>query len=231
MSLREKGKERRKQRILDAAVSVLRDKGPESLVTALIAERAEVSVATLYNLVGSVDDILDAITERLTEESQRLTAPDIVADNLLTILESEVSAVCEYLADDEESKKAVMRAIYRLNVSRGWSPSVKEAALSDRDKYTAWIKQAVKVQALEGVKPRLLAEQIITANNMLMENWSVSIISLERYRISALMHFLALLHPWAVGDFQHEVFQHLQLLQQDVLKLERREQRKRKNTA
>ena len=121
-----------------------------------------------------------------------------------------------------------MRAIYRLNVSRGWSQSVKEAALGDRDKYAASIKRAVKAEALQGVQPRLLAEQIITANNMLMENWSVSIISLERYRIGALMHFLALLHPWAVGDFQHEVFQRLQLLQRDMLKLERREQRKRK---
>ena len=68
MNLREQGKERRRQRILDAVVDLLQADGMTALSTARIAEAAEVSVATLYNLIGSVDEILDALMERQVRE-------------------------------------------------------------------------------------------------------------------------------------------------------------------
>ena len=59
MSLRERGKQQRRERIINAAIELLRQGGLNELSTAKIADKAEVSVATLYNLIGSMDDIFD----------------------------------------------------------------------------------------------------------------------------------------------------------------------------
>ncbi|MEV7446717.1 TetR/AcrR family transcriptional regulator [Streptomyces sp. NPDC091204] len=59
--LRERHKARRRVRILDATRELLRE-GPESVIsTERIAERAEVSPATVYNLIGPREKIWEAL--------------------------------------------------------------------------------------------------------------------------------------------------------------------------
>ena len=44
---------------------------------------------------------------------------------------------------------------------------------------------------------RLLAEQMVSCQSMQLENWSVGLISLERYRLGTRYQFLMLLRAWA----------------------------------
>ncbi|MFK7977537.1 MAG: TetR/AcrR family transcriptional regulator, partial [Halioglobus sp.] len=67
MGLRDKGKTRRRQRILQAVVDIVAEDGVKGLTTNQIAQKAEVSVATLYNLIGSIDDILDQLVSAQSE--------------------------------------------------------------------------------------------------------------------------------------------------------------------
>ncbi|ATL33077.1 TetR/AcrR family transcriptional regulator [Streptomyces formicae] len=73
--LREQGKAQRRIRILDATRQLLRDR-PESVIsTERIAERAEVSPATVYNLVGPREKIWEALAAGFMDElEQRLAA-------------------------------------------------------------------------------------------------------------------------------------------------------------
>ncbi|MFD3546353.1 TetR/AcrR family transcriptional regulator [Streptomyces sp. NPDC058655] len=73
--LRERHKARRRSRILDATRELLRE-SPESVIsTERIAERAEVSPATVYNLVGPREKIWEALAVAFTEELEgRLAA-------------------------------------------------------------------------------------------------------------------------------------------------------------
>jgi AcrR family transcriptional regulator len=65
--LRERNKAKRREAILDAALGLLRA-GPESDVTAeRIAADAEVSVATVYNLVGTREQVLVALIDRVID--------------------------------------------------------------------------------------------------------------------------------------------------------------------
>ena len=57
-NLRERGKARRVQRILDAAAHIMETEGIEALSMQALADEAEVSISTLYNLVGGKDAIL-----------------------------------------------------------------------------------------------------------------------------------------------------------------------------
>ncbi|MFI1100715.1 TetR/AcrR family transcriptional regulator [Streptomyces melanogenes] len=72
--LREQHKARRRNRILDATRELLRD-SPESVIsTERIAERAEVSPATVYNLIGPRDKIWEALAAGFMDELERRLA-------------------------------------------------------------------------------------------------------------------------------------------------------------
>jgi AcrR family transcriptional regulator len=67
--LRERNKLKRRDAILDAALSILDDEPAASLIVDRVASLAELSPATVYNLVGGRDDIVRAIMLRIIEQS------------------------------------------------------------------------------------------------------------------------------------------------------------------
>ncbi|APY90140.1 TetR/AcrR family transcriptional regulator [Streptomyces alfalfae] len=69
--LREQHKARRRSRILEATRELLRE-SPEAVIsTERIAERAEVSPATVYNLIGPRDKIWEALAAGFMDELER----------------------------------------------------------------------------------------------------------------------------------------------------------------
>ncbi|MFP5489659.1 MAG: TetR/AcrR family transcriptional regulator, partial [Acidimicrobiia bacterium] len=64
-TIRERGKQDRRDRITDAALAILLDAGLDALSMQAISERAGVSVPTVYNLVGNKDDVIVALFDRL----------------------------------------------------------------------------------------------------------------------------------------------------------------------
>ncbi|MGW7101633.1 TetR/AcrR family transcriptional regulator [Streptomyces sp. NPDC054838] len=66
--LRERHKARRRLRILDATRELLREHPDSVLSTERIAERAEVSPATVYNLLGPREKIWEALADGFTDE-------------------------------------------------------------------------------------------------------------------------------------------------------------------
>ena len=70
-SLRERGIDRRRQRILLATHSLIGEKGVANLTMRAIADRAELSVPSIYNLIGNRDDVIAAV---LAAGGSRLSA-------------------------------------------------------------------------------------------------------------------------------------------------------------
>jgi len=66
--LRERGKRRRTERILDAALELLRDNPDQNLTVERIAARAEVAPMTIFNLVGNRDQMYRALADRALED-------------------------------------------------------------------------------------------------------------------------------------------------------------------
>lgn len=63
-SRRERHKDRRRQAIVDAAYDLLREVGADDLSVKMIAERADVSAATIYNLFGAKGAVLEKVYAR-----------------------------------------------------------------------------------------------------------------------------------------------------------------------
>lgn len=61
---RERAKNERRERIFAAAEALIRETGSTDFSMALLAERAQVSIPTPYNLLGSKSEILYALLER-----------------------------------------------------------------------------------------------------------------------------------------------------------------------
>jgi AcrR family transcriptional regulator len=78
LGLRERGKQRRTKRILDAALQLLREDPEQNLTLERIAERAEVAPMTVYNLVGTRDQIWTKLVDRMLGgiDLRSITAPD-----------------------------------------------------------------------------------------------------------------------------------------------------------
>lgn len=64
ISRRERGKDARRARIIDAANALLREVGVDDLSVKMIADRADVSAATLFNLFGSKGAVLAHVYDR-----------------------------------------------------------------------------------------------------------------------------------------------------------------------
>jgi AcrR family transcriptional regulator len=63
-SRRERHKDRRRGQIIEAAYDLMREVGADDLSVKMIAERADVSAATIYNLFGSKGAVLEKVYER-----------------------------------------------------------------------------------------------------------------------------------------------------------------------
>lgn len=61
---RERGKDARRSRIVDAAYALLREVGVDDLSVKMIADRADLSPATVYNLFGAKGAVLAKVYER-----------------------------------------------------------------------------------------------------------------------------------------------------------------------
>ena len=217
MSLREKGKARRKQQILDAVVTLLQAEGFSALSTSRIAEEAEVSVATLYNLMGSIDNILDVMVEQLFVEFK--SAYTHITRDLapLAIIEGVSEAAYSFLKQDESKYKAVLKAVFQINVSRDMTAPVFHTTQNNRTLFISAIRQLQDSNAMmPGLNTQLLAEQMLITQVMLLENWSAGVINLERFRLTSKFHFLLLIKAWASPELATELEQKILEIQGSI---------------
>jgi AcrR family transcriptional regulator len=107
--LRERGKRRRTERILDAALELLREDPEGNVTVERIADRAEVSPMTVFNLVGNREQLWSAMADRALES---LDVQSITADDPQERARRIVDAVVRVLRSDA--------AVFRALLS-GWS--------------------------------------------------------------------------------------------------------------
>ena len=210
MNLREKGKQHRKQQILQATATLLDQEGPEGLSVAKIAEQAEVSVATLYNLIGSLDKILDLLvqsledtfTARLNDDSKNVTGPLYFGHF--------IDATHEALSSNPGILQSSLRSVFQLSIQRGNSKAALATAEKNRQLFIQSLDKSREQGLLkESLNSSLMAEQLMMANTILLENWAAGLLSLDRYQWMAKHHFTMLLRAWATRKWAQKLDQQL----------------------
>jgi AcrR family transcriptional regulator len=110
MSRREDAKEFNRARIRAAAEAIIRAEGIDSLTMRRLAERAEVSLRTPYNLFGSKTDVLIALLNEAQLQLAPLgdaAGPGSALDQLLGAL----TRIEAFFASDEEYYRGIYHAI------------------------------------------------------------------------------------------------------------------------
>lgn len=200
--IREKGKARRKEQIIQAAKRLLAAGGIEALSTRKLAEEAELSVHTLYALVGSKDQILDAVME---DNHNRVLAAilEINEEHPIEKIFAIVDSTYQIIAEDSAAQKPLMRVLMTLFYEGNLNPNPWWLLATEK----GWMESAVA----EAMKQKLLRKDFPAARiaDMLMKIYLANLreflfdkVTLQQYRDITTFEFWFCLSNIATEAFQ-----------------------------
>ena len=181
ISIREKSKEKRRRLILKAARGVIVDDGVEALNMRALAQAAEVSVATLYNLYGSKEEILHALLEASLDELDAAAAAPGEGLEVLDQLRALVDFSTALFISDAPFYRQLLLGLQRS--SRTARPSF--AATRIRALADGAFEKAINDGALSDmVAPKLLAQQLLAGYSQRVRIWAQNQITDEALKLN-----------------------------------------------
>jgi AcrR family transcriptional regulator len=183
-NLRERNKEKRRHAIIDSALELLRTIPLSELSVEQIATLAEVSPATVYNLVGTRDQLLVACVDRLVESLvEALLAMDMTSDPIASaFLVVEISS--EAFIADGAAFRQIVRAVNGLT-SEGLDLAVDPAQFEIAAMRAAQEKGILR----DDVNPVATGRQISLSYNGALFAWSAELLTDDGFR-AAVRHGL-----------------------------------------
>ncbi len=201
-TLRELNKARRREAILEATLALLREEQLADVTTERIATRAEVSAMTVYNLMGTRDDLLLALVDRVIEGlvatlAERMAGPDRdpVGDARMIV---EVSAAA--FVADSSAYRQILGSVGDFALS-GARMAVDPAQLQ-----VAAMREAQERGIVDGgLDPRVLGRQIYLGYTGAAFAWAGRALDDDGFRVAAL-HGLYVVLSAAATDPWRERF-------------------------
>ena len=192
MSTRLQNKEKRRQRILFEARRVLTHDGYEALTTRGLAKAAGVTQPTLYNLIGSKDDILRLLLkESVARVWERLN--QFKATDPLEAIEAVVIEPLKLFETDEPYYRAGVISSDQLHGALATAPQSGDQNFVGRESMqmaTVAIQSAIDAGLLNGRVPAaIFGEQMYICFRGPMRDWAYGFISLDDFRNRALRGF------------------------------------------
>lgn len=113
--LRERNKSKRRAAILDAAVTLMRDRDFSEVTVEQVAELAEVSTHTVYNLVGPRDELAYALMGRIVMRmADTAPLPEAEPDDPSEPLRAITDHAVDALTAEPLAHRSLMRAVSSL---------------------------------------------------------------------------------------------------------------------
>jgi len=163
--LRERAKAGRRRQIIAAAADLLEAGGLAGLTMRALSEAAELSVPTIYNLIGGRDHVLVAVMERVGSEF----------DAQLASLESTPVDRCFEIADALVTAMTAHPDVSSAIIAEGLAPMLGERPLMRR--YGAALRAAIDEASESGdldaqVSPDLLVGHLLAMTAGLFIRWA-----------------------------------------------------------
>ncbi|MEM7763607.1 MAG: TetR family transcriptional regulator [Pseudomonadota bacterium] len=177
-------KEKRRQYILDCAADMIVDQGIDAMTLAKLAQRSNVTVPTIHNLLGKKNELLmvlveDSMAEIMTAGTDRDLSGPIEA------VESFVDNLLGLLATNEVYYKAAFIAGERLKFFEHQSASGIFARSIEETRNVC--RAAVEAGDLVGnIDPDNLAIHLFASQRLARQDWMNGYITLHGYRVQVL---------------------------------------------
>jgi AcrR family transcriptional regulator len=184
-SRRESNVSSRRKRILESARTLLTEDGQDGLSMRKLAKKADLSVTTLYNLVGSREEILRALIEDSADRFEStVTLPEESGGDALERTVKAFENVLRYLIDDAP----VLKPLIVANIATGY---VEELGKEEQGLYLRGAKDAVREclrDALaEGlirdvVSLRFLERQFYVGLELALDRWAFGLVDEDDFK-------------------------------------------------
>ena len=202
LNLREQNMRKRRDRLLTEARTLLTLDGFEALNLRELARLAEVTVPTIYNLIGNKEEVLVALfAEVLTEIEARIRDRDIGEPLARAGAVAEISTAL--FAEDENYYRSAFLAVEYLNQSGAHHDKVTQIYAWGERMPPDGVLACQDARLLRGrIPPALLGELILRSFRTTCREWAFAQISLEEFRRIALVDIYITLAADAVPAFQ-----------------------------
>ncbi len=191
--LRERNKSKRRTAILDATVLLLREKEYPEVTIEQVAALAEVSPHTVYNLIGTRDELAYALMGRVVRHMAKTApmpdeAPDDPSEGLRAITNHGVEA----LTVEPSAYRSIIRAVSSLP---HWPTNVREPFIVYQDA----ARMLADARALRrGVSHRVVARHTVLGMFGSMMAWARGQ-SDQQFRDDALLNLALVLASTTTG--------------------------------
>ncbi len=204
-TLRSLNKQKRRERILAEARRVIASEGFDALNLRDLARSADISVPTIYNLIGCKEQLLQELMLGAFADFDRLMQRK-PAVPLARLPVKMLETLVEMIATDEDYYRATFLASERVEDRREvlGDSGLRRAQL--RRLAGSLFEEASARQQLRGqIDARILVEQVLAAHQMAYRDWAHRIISLEQFRTRSLCGFYVALAADAEDAFREEL--------------------------
>ena len=165
----------RRERILAAARSIIAESGYAGLSMRALARASQVTVPTIYNLIGSKEDV---VVEAVAEQTRRFVSGLEGKADLLAVIEAAV--------DDFVSQPAYYRGLLPALASSS-SIAGRQAQRAMRKQIEFALETSASAESLEeGMDPGLLSQRIQTHFDATALQWSAGYLDDVAFRAAAL---------------------------------------------
>ena len=179
--LRERNKAKRRDAELDAALDLLDRPHAEAPTTEQIAARAEVSVATVYNLVGTREQLLVALIDRLIGELSGSTGEPPSGRDPIAALREGITAAVSLLTSRSNAHRSVV-----LQLTAVANPDL-HTKLSPATLFSDAIRKAQDTKVLrDDLDADVLALQVYLSFNGALLRWAAGALTDEHFEAAAL---------------------------------------------
>ena len=211
MGRREANVAARRQLILESARELLQEAGPQGFSMRKLARQAGLSVTTLYNLLGSREQILQAL---IRDSVQRLEepAPDArVCRDPLQRATRAMEGILQYVIDNGDLLRPLIAADFRTGSwSRLGQQDEGEHFRSSKEAVRAAISEALaRGQLRQVVGLEFLEVQLHVGWELALDLWAFGVLDDEAFRLRSLSGFhvtlLAFSEPHARPGIEKEL--------------------------
>jgi AcrR family transcriptional regulator len=214
-SLRELNCEARRQRILEAARTLIARGGMPALSMRKLAQEAGVSVTTLYNLFGVRDDILTALVHDAIDRIDQILEREAPLDDPIERCRAVITVSVRYIGEQEAVFRPMIHTLYQ-GLSLG---GIERSDTSERAAHMQRI--AIERAIADGLlrntlDPGVLASQIYHGYDLACCHWAYGLIDEAGFRARALYGLYVALLAVATDRLKPDLQKELRALEREL---------------